>query len=145
MNSAQMQRTIDELQRHCDSVRAGEAQLTTPPGIKFLVSRHGKVIGLYFNGGKQCLGYCEMTKQYEVHAVYRSGEGKNLWTESECLPLTPCKYGDLEAGDFYSITDTPGVIGAVRMVIPDGNVARIDYNEDITVINHNSSCWKIGK
>ncbi len=81
-----------------------EPQLTTPVGIKFLATESGLVSGMYFNDGTQCLSYCGLTGQFEVHAVYRSGDGPDLWIESECLPLTPCKYKDLKPGDFFKCT-----------------------------------------
>lgn len=129
-----------------------EPQLTTPPGIRFLTSKHGTVTGMYFNDGKQCLSYCELTGQFEVHAVYRSQEDK-LWTKSECLSLTPCKYEDLKPGDFvysdsWSNTERASNISMYHLCLPDNK--RAHYNKEICSITfgnqiENWHFWKIGK
>ena len=135
------------------------AQLTTPPGIKFLVVK-GMVVGMYFNEGedgqhRQCLSYCELTGQFEVHSVYRSD--MKLWTESEGLPLTSCKYGALKPGDFsfscnrglssqfkykfqYGLHLPPSASGAEQYV----HLNEDDINTKVTGLNVNWDWWKVG-
>ncbi len=80
--------------------------LTTPAGIKFWVGEaSGKVHGMLFNNDSQCLMYCDDGKVYTVDSC----TGFDLARIKECLPLTPCKYEDLVAGEPFFADDTEEV------------------------------------
>jgi len=138
MESEQMQRIIDELQRHCDDVKTGETQLTTPPGIKFATQSDGTVVGLYFNDDKQVIGY-----ECGVYVVNRPEQYAN--SPKESLPLTPCTYEDLVVGEFYSAKEVPG-IEDIRLVLDEATQAGIFGDEDArTYSGRPYAVWKVGK
>lgn len=132
--------------------KAEPEQLTTPPGIKFMVNSYDQVIGLLFND-KQVLEY-SLTGIFTVSA-YSSYIGDPV----EGLPLTPCKYGDLKAGEFTlslstgsavcSLEDGAKRIQVYEMHLPEGRCVSIDENSKFpkprAFINHHVNIWKVGK
>ena len=134
----------------CNNINIETPNLVTPPGIKFLVEKTGKVTGLYFNEGKQVLQYCTLTGQFEVQGVYESDDSLvYTWPMTECLPLTPCDYVDLELGAFFSAKDNP-VMSNIYINLPEKKTrhcnVRVFLDED-TVICYGpfNRVWKIGR
>ncbi len=145
--SARMRKRAEELYPIAD-------KLTTPTGIKFALSDDGTVTGLLFNENKQRLHYCGLVEVYEVISIsleYTTFEVK------ECLPLTPCKYEDLKAGDFSfrSIKGKPDFQSFTHygMKLPQDtdNLWRVKILDDRSATRYalanttGMNCWKVGK
>ena len=153
-----LKEAINTLTKFADHITVCEPiapQLLTPPGIKFLVEKSGKVTGMYFNEGKQCLQFCELTGQFEVRSVYESDSRVVLWPMSESLPLTPCKYEDLKPGDFsFSICDECSIeeqsqeLHYYSLHLPDKDGVRqsviINFEKIETVSEETFHYWKVG-
>ena len=130
----------------CNNINIETPNLVTPPGIKFLVEKTGKVTGLYFNEGKQVLQYCTLTGQFEVHGVYESDDSLVL---TEGLPITPCDYVDLKLGAFFSIKENPA-LSNIYIKLPDKNGRQHNVrvlNDEDTIITYGpfNRVWKIGR
>lgn len=151
MNSDTMQKLINELQRHCDDVAEAEdktePQLVTPIGIKFWVPGVTRVAGMFFNGNKQLLKYCDISEQFEVCGIYE--QSIYLTDAKESLPMTPCKYEDLKPGEFFSIMEGPKH-GDIRLRLPHKNAEgyQVHVLAQTAVTDFfgvTSNVWRIGK
>lgn len=119
--------------------------LVTPVGIKFMVNSRLKVVGLCFNDTKQVLAYSD-TGVYVVHALPEYAS-----IPVQCLPLTPCKYEDLQPGEFCWVLPNflKGVSSQklVMMVLPDRKLALADEYGGTRKFDYEtiSEFWRIGK
>lgn len=133
-----------------DMAKPEQPQLTTPAGIKFWINTDtGTVWGILFNDDKHVLSWNAAERLHEVRGVDSTCLADSI---KEQLPLTPCKYGELDLGDFSlgipkggSFESGLNNIGMYDLCLPGSmRVYLRSGNPVIGVTVDNCDCWKVG-